>query len=179
MTEQDLINLAQRYAQATGTSLSRVGTLATQDHKFFRRLESSSCSLKRANVAVRWFSDNWPANAAWPAGLRRPTPTWEIEARNRATEIGADGRIADAALFVSVFCRGRRNVLDYVLGRYADGSSLDEWPRNSLAADVLEALIAAGDCRFSGRRQHLVDQAALLGDQQLADRYAPPIRRAA
>lgn len=69
----DLLRIARTYGEATNRSLARVSTLATNDGKFFRKIEAGSgCTVDRLNRILRWFSDNWPATVAWPEGVARP-----------------------------------------------------------------------------------------------------------
>ncbi len=81
MTEQDILDVAKAYSQHVGLSLSTLSLYATDDGKFLGRLaDGKSCTLKRANEIMRWFSDNWPGDLNWPEGIRRPAPRKRVAA---------------------------------------------------------------------------------------------------
>lgn len=68
-----LATLAQVYAAATKRSISRVATLAAGSGVFFDRLNAGgSCSVDTYLSVKKWFSDQWPSDLAWPAGVDRP-----------------------------------------------------------------------------------------------------------
>ncbi len=77
MDQRDtLLLLAETYAAATNRSVARVATLAANDGKFFRRLsEGRSCTFPVLNRTIQWFSDHWPSETPWPAGITRPPET--------------------------------------------------------------------------------------------------------
>ena len=180
MDNTALLELAKAFADHTGRSLSTVSRLATGGGDNLRRVQAGGdITLRRANDLCRWLSDHWPADLDWPATVPRPEPTTvakrreEVEvARRRALELGPDGHLAHPALFVKEYCGGNRDVLDYVLRTYANGSSLEVWPRKSLSADALEALIKSGDTRFQERRAQLLHIADLTGMDAMAARYS-------
>ena len=72
-----LLVLARTYAAHQGLSLSTVSTYVTKDGKIFGRLErgEATCTLRRADQILQWFSDNWPVDLEWPAGIERPAPS--------------------------------------------------------------------------------------------------------
>lgn len=65
---------ASGFAGARGLSLTTVGRLAAGDWRFFDRVEAGSASFtaRKYDEVVRWFSDNWPEGASWPADVPRP-----------------------------------------------------------------------------------------------------------
>lgn len=68
--------LAQRYVDATGHTMATVAQKALNDWRFFQRLEESeraSFTARKYDIAVGWFAENWPAAAAWPDDVPRPT----------------------------------------------------------------------------------------------------------
>lgn len=73
MDELTLVDLGQRFADARGISLWRVGFLAADDGKFFTRLQTGrTCTLRSARVVVQYLSDHWPDDHEWPADIPRP-----------------------------------------------------------------------------------------------------------
>ncbi len=73
MTEQDILNVAKAYSAHNSISLGTLSLYAADDGKFFGRLEAGkSCTLKRANEILRWFSVKWPPDLEWPSDIRRP-----------------------------------------------------------------------------------------------------------
>ena len=85
MNEQSLVELAQRFADARGVSLWRVGFLAAGDGKFFTRLQAGrSCTLRVAQNVVQYLSDHWPTGLEWPTGILRPASRREAESEEAA-----------------------------------------------------------------------------------------------
>ena len=76
MHESSLVRLAERFAAASGISLSRVAFLAVDDGKFFSRLQAGrTCTLRSARNVIEYLSHNWPDGAAeWPGDIPRPAP---------------------------------------------------------------------------------------------------------
>lgn len=69
----DILLLAGRFAEAKKLSLSRVSTLVFNDGKRLGALrDGRDIGVLSAIVAVQWFADNWPAETAWPAEVKRP-----------------------------------------------------------------------------------------------------------
>ncbi len=78
MNTQILTEMAEHYAQHVGLRTSTVGAYAVNDGKFFHRLAGGGgCTLKTAERAVRYFSDHWPADLAWPRDIPRPPKSKE------------------------------------------------------------------------------------------------------
>lgn len=70
---QHLIILADAYAQHLNVSHWRVAFLVRGDGQFFKRLrDGKGCTVKTAVRTVQWFSDHWPSDLEWPAGIPRP-----------------------------------------------------------------------------------------------------------
>lgn len=58
-TTSELISAAERYCASRGISLSRLGGLAVNDGKFFRRLQAGgSCTIDTLNKVRRYMADN-------------------------------------------------------------------------------------------------------------------------
>lgn len=76
LTDQ-LLAVARTYGSHAGKGLSVVSSRACFESKALIGLESgkSSLTLRRADAAMNWFSDHWPAGAAWPAAVPRPLPS--------------------------------------------------------------------------------------------------------
>lgn len=74
MDKQQLVRLAENYAAHFGLTLSTVSTYAANDGKWLSGLKGgTSCTLRKASSVIGWFSQNWPADLAWPADIPRPS----------------------------------------------------------------------------------------------------------
>lgn len=81
MSTSHLIRLAEIFAQHQGLKLSTVSTYAATDGKWLDGLKSgASCTLRKADVVTRWFSDRWPADLEWPKDIERPAPKKKVAA---------------------------------------------------------------------------------------------------
>lgn len=71
---QQLVTVARTYCAARSLSMSRVSTLVFNEGKKLDAIERLGVDLStgRFEAAMRWFSDNWPDGAAWPAAIARP-----------------------------------------------------------------------------------------------------------
>lgn len=68
-----LIRLSETYCQAVGLSRSRVSTIVFNDGKTLDRIAAGGdLNTRSYEKAIRWFSENWPADLAWPEGVERP-----------------------------------------------------------------------------------------------------------
>lgn len=75
-TTANLLALARAFASATGRSVSTVSRIATGSGMTFHRLANGKgITTRRAAKACEWFSDHWPADLDWPAGVSRPAPS--------------------------------------------------------------------------------------------------------
>ncbi|CUH68034.1 hypothetical protein TG4357_03353 [Thalassovita gelatinovora] len=71
-----IVELAEAFASHCGLKLSTVSTYAANDGKWLDGLKgNASCTLRKASVVIRWFSDNWPSDLEWPADIPRPKKT--------------------------------------------------------------------------------------------------------
>lgn len=76
ITEADLVAVIDVYAAATGASDTTISSRVFADSKKLDALRrGASITLRRANEALQWFSNNWPEGAEWPFGLPRPEVT--------------------------------------------------------------------------------------------------------
>lgn len=74
-SRQPLLTVARAYSDASGRSLARVSHLIHNSSVLFKKLEEGgTCTLDTYDKAMRWFSDNWPAELPWPDGIVRPAP---------------------------------------------------------------------------------------------------------
>lgn len=64
------------YVEATDVSRAKVGSLILNDNTFFRRVleDRQGFTVRIYDRVMQWFSDHWPADAAWPADVPRPAP---------------------------------------------------------------------------------------------------------
>lgn len=76
---QKLVLTAKTFAEARGLSISRVSTLVFNDGKTIDAIlrRNADITTDRFERAMQWFSDNWPHDASWPAGVSRPLPVKE------------------------------------------------------------------------------------------------------
>lgn len=73
ITETDLLAIVDAFAVATGTSDTTISSRVFSDSKKLDAMRrGASITLRRANEALKWFSDNWPESADWPANVNRP-----------------------------------------------------------------------------------------------------------
>lgn len=73
MITDDIIKLAELYAQHRAIEISTVSTYAEGDGKFFMSLKNGGdCTVRRAHRALNWFSNNWPNDLEWPRSVSRP-----------------------------------------------------------------------------------------------------------
>ena len=67
--------LMKGYSEYFSISLWRTSFLACNDGKVFSRIQGgSTITLRRYNKVLQWFSDHWPMELSWPAGIPRPAP---------------------------------------------------------------------------------------------------------
>lgn len=70
----NLRSCAEAFAAARGIEISTVGRIAAGDWRFFDRiLDGKSFTARKYDEVMRWFADNWPAEAAWPHGVPMPS----------------------------------------------------------------------------------------------------------
>ena len=75
MTEiSQLIAVADAYIAASNRKETTVSTSVFNDGKKLTALRSGAVDIgvRRFNVALEWFSANWPENAVWPECVVRP-----------------------------------------------------------------------------------------------------------
>ncbi|MBR9841178.1 MAG: hypothetical protein GYB50_25345 [Rhodobacteraceae bacterium] len=78
----NMVTLADLYAQHMNISLWRVSFLVRGNGNFFGRLSGrydpdgkgpSSCNLRTVDAVFQWFDANWPGDLEWPADIHRPS----------------------------------------------------------------------------------------------------------
>jgi hypothetical protein len=68
-----LFKLAERFCASRRMEEATVGRLCAADGRFFLRLRAGKTfTIKKFDEVVRWFSENWPDGAEWPAEIARP-----------------------------------------------------------------------------------------------------------
>jgi hypothetical protein len=79
---QNLIRCAEVYSDQRKIGMSTIGRLAAGDWRFFDRLAAAEVTftIRKYDGVLQWFSDNWPADADWPAGILRPQQSPPTEA---------------------------------------------------------------------------------------------------
>lgn len=70
-----LLTVAAAYKTAAGlTDDKTVSSRAFGDSKKLSALQAGAdITLGRFNATMRWFSENWPAEAPWPDAVERPS----------------------------------------------------------------------------------------------------------
>lgn len=77
MTLKDhLLAVADAYAMARGLSRSRVSTIVLNRGATLDAIAAGTADITTGTYekALAWFSDHWPADAAWPEAVARPAP---------------------------------------------------------------------------------------------------------
>ena len=79
MNTNAIVQVADVYAAHAGLRRSTVSTYAANDGKLLDRLEAgASCTIRRANQLLSWFSDRWPVDLEWPRDVPRPSKRKEV-----------------------------------------------------------------------------------------------------
>ena len=73
LTDQLLV-VADAFCAAKGLSRARVSTLVFNEGKKLDAiaLRGADLATGRFEMAMHWFSDNWPDAAVWPQQVARP-----------------------------------------------------------------------------------------------------------
>lgn len=73
LTIHHLILLGEQYARLLGVEEKTVSNRVFSDSKKLGAMKAGGdITVGRFNAAMRWFSENWPAGADWPAEVPRP-----------------------------------------------------------------------------------------------------------
>ena len=68
-----ILALSRLYVGATKAAFSTIAMKAARDARFFDRLkDGKGFTVKTYDTVLRWFSENWPADAVWPTEIDRP-----------------------------------------------------------------------------------------------------------
>jgi hypothetical protein len=69
----NLRSVYDAFAAASKLKASTTWARAVGDARFMDRVSGGSTfTVKTYDNALRWFSENWPETAVWPAGVVRP-----------------------------------------------------------------------------------------------------------
>jgi len=68
-----LIEISNLYCAATARTRSAVSKRVFNDGKVIDKLHAGGdLTTSRHQMALRWFSANWPENVQWPSDIDRP-----------------------------------------------------------------------------------------------------------
>ncbi|WP_223478721.1 hypothetical protein [Oricola indica] len=79
MSQTDhLIAVCDQFCAAAPISRSRLSTvLFSRGTRLDEIADGGDIGSRLLDRKLQWLSENWPANAVWPAGITRPTPKIE------------------------------------------------------------------------------------------------------
>lgn len=70
---KQFLELVKRFGEVKGLAETTVSLRLFNDTRRLRILrEGGDLGVRKAEVAVRYMSDQWPAGVAWPKGIKRP-----------------------------------------------------------------------------------------------------------
>jgi hypothetical protein len=74
MTDIDtFLAIVDAYCEATRLAEATVSDRVMNDGKRIKAIRAGrDIGVRRMREAVRWFSDNWPAEQPWPSQIERP-----------------------------------------------------------------------------------------------------------
>lgn len=76
LTPETILTALAAFCEAEGVSHWAVSMRIFRKGDFFAGLlAGKGCHLRTANRVMAWFSDNWPADLAWPRDVPRPPKT--------------------------------------------------------------------------------------------------------
>jgi hypothetical protein len=73
--------IAVRYSELTGTPIKTLSSRIFDDGKRLDAIVAGAADVTTArfDIALRWFSANWPGGEPWPDGVMRPDPAGGAE----------------------------------------------------------------------------------------------------
>lgn len=76
MFTEAFLTVAETFAEAHALELRTVSSRVFDDGKVLPGLKAGqrTISFARAETAMQWFSENWPADTDWPSNVPRPVP---------------------------------------------------------------------------------------------------------
>ncbi|WP_309086431.1 hypothetical protein [Chelativorans sp.] len=79
MLKQQLLLVSDAYSALVGLSRSRVSTIVLNRGSTLDAIAQGRADITTGTFekAMLWFSENWPDDSAWPAGVERPCRTEE------------------------------------------------------------------------------------------------------
>lgn len=84
-----LRSLAVAFLAKSKLAPSTMWARAAKDARFLDRVEGGKgFTVKTYDSAVRWFFENWPEGAKWPADVPRPIRS-ETDERQNVAEVAA------------------------------------------------------------------------------------------
>lgn len=84
-TVRRLVTLCELFAENTGRSISTVSRHATGSGETIARLRRGrNITTRRAENALRFLSEHWPASLVWPGDIPRPEQTGSATASSEA-----------------------------------------------------------------------------------------------
>ena len=95
-----LLAVADAYGTACAVPEKTVSKRALQDSSRLTDLRTGSCDIgvKRLERTLQWFSDNWPADAAWPPSVLRPAASDSALSESVPSIGSADETLKDGAI---------------------------------------------------------------------------------
>jgi hypothetical protein len=70
---ENLSALKARYTEKVAVPDYKIGIMSANDGWFFKRIETTSFTVRTYDKVVNWFDANWPAGHPWPRQVPRPS----------------------------------------------------------------------------------------------------------
>ncbi len=78
VTRDQILSLAKAFSDHIDRSEATLSNRIVGHARLFSRLRAhKGCTLETAHTVHVWFSDNWPADLAWPRDIPRPPKSKE------------------------------------------------------------------------------------------------------
>jgi len=142
---KNLLALADLFCAHSHLSEATISNKITAHARLFSRIrENKGCTVKTFHAATTWFSENWPADLAWPKQITRPIAPAN-SARQRllclANTLAAHQGVTHWAISMRLAGKGdffrrlengtnpRTDTFEKMLQRFSDNWPADlEWP---------------------------------------------------